>query len=205
MNSDYEYVDPDNYYTDSSTGLLKNLLNITSKETLALMEYRITAIATDKIFENPPTKINSDTIFKIHKQLFQDIYSWAGQPRTVEISKPGRQFHPTKYFPTALQYIDNLISKYKNIPPTDKHPISKSLAELLDCINELHPFREGNGRTQRILITLLAKEKNYSLDLNPPDNQTTYTKYMNGTINQDIKLLTDLIEFQLIPIPRKKN
>ncbi len=67
------------------------------------------------------------------------------------------------------------------------------MAEILDAINYLHPFREGNGRAQREFIRLLALEKNQILNLNPPNNEKKYKQYMNGTINSDIKALTELI------------
>ncbi len=63
----------------------------------------------------------------------------------------------------------------------------------MDTVNYLHPFREGNGRTQREFLRLLALEKGLTLNLNPPDNKSVYDKYMQGTINSDLKILTKLI------------
>jgi cell filamentation protein len=60
-------------------------------------------------------------------------------------------------------------------------------------VNYLHPFREGNGRTQREYIRLLAWEKGLTLNLNPPDNAFVYERYMQGTINSDVETLTNLI------------
>ncbi len=73
------------------------------------------------------------------------------------------------------------------------------LAELLDVINYLHPFREGNGRTQRELIRLLALEKGWYLNLNPPDNSDVYNRYMTGTIEGDVEKLSALIFERLTP------
>ena len=70
---------------------------------------------------------------------------------------------------------------------------SNQLAEILDNINFLHPFRDGNGRAQREFIRLLALEKGYQLNLNPPDNKSIYDRYMKGTIESDVNLLSDLI------------
>jgi cell filamentation protein len=71
--------------------------------------------------------------------------------------------------------------------------VSKRVEELLETVNFLHPFREGNGRTQREFIRLLALEKKIKLNLNPPDNKKVYEQYMVGTINSDIELLSELI------------
>jgi cell filamentation protein len=75
--------------------------------------------------------------------------------------------------------------------------LAYKLAEILDNINYLHPFREGNGRTQREFLRLLALEKSLSLNLNPPDNKSVYERYMKGTIESDVKTLAELI-FELI-------
>ena len=69
--------------------------------------------------------------------------------------------------------------------------------EILDNINYLHPFREVNGRTKREFLRLLALEKGLTLNLNPPDNKSVYERYMKGTIESDLKTLTELI-FELI-------
>jgi cell filamentation protein len=71
------------------------------------------------------------------------------------------------------------------------------LAEILDNVNYLQPFREGNGRAQREFLRLLAKEKGLILNLNPPDNKSVYERYMKGTIESDTQTLTELI-FELI-------
>ena len=71
--------------------------------------------------------------------------------------------------------------------------MARKLAEILDNINFLHPFREGNGRTQREFIRILALEKGFILNLNPPDNIEVYERYMHGTINGDIDTLSSLI------------
>jgi cell filamentation protein len=141
-----------------------------------------------------PIKIkNSETLLTIHKHLFQDVYDWAGKVRTVEISKSGTQFFSLGYFHRAFPFIDSLIAEYRKIEKSDKPALAQKLAEILDTVNYLHPFREGNGRTQREFLRLLALEKGLDLNLNPPDNADTYERYMSGTINGDVKTLTELI------------
>ena len=72
-------------------------------------------------------------------------------------------------------------------------PRVRPSALILDSVNYLHPFREGNGRTQREFLRLLALEKDWKLNLNPPDNVSVYERYMEGTISGDIDLLNELI------------
>ncbi|MDH6341482.1 cell filamentation protein [Parabacteroides sp. PFB2-12] len=193
MSEPYRYIDPDYTYTDPKTGILRNLANVTDYDTLVLVESGAVAKRISEL-ESKPFKIKDSTaLFVIHRYLFQDIYSWAGEMRTVEISKGGKPFFPLSHFHRALPFIDTLISEFLKIARNDKPQLAHKLAEILDHINFLHPFREGNGRTQREFLHLLALEKGVKLNLNPPDNADIYERYMSGTINGDLEQLERLI------------
>jgi cell filamentation protein len=198
MSSSYHYVDPDFSYTDPETNLLRNLQNITDADVLIFVESSAVTKRLQELYEVPFIVKGVFTLFDIHQHLFQDIYVWAGKKRTVEISKDGKQFFPTSFFDNAFKYIDQLVLEYKSIPQENKRTIADKLAEILDNINYLHPFREGNGRVQREFLRLLALEKGYDLNLNPPDNKSVYDRYMKGTIDSEVKILADLIDELLI-------
>lgn len=200
MSDSYKYIDPDYTYTDSKTGILKNLQGISDPDVLLFVESGAVTKRLQELYESPVKIKGIESLFLIHKHLFQDIYAWAGKKRMVEISKDGKQFFPTSHFNTAFKYIDSLINEFRAIPKENKQHLSEKLAEILDNINYLHPFREGNGRTQREFLRLLANEKGISLNLNPPDNKSIYERYMKGTIHSDILTLTELI-FELIEKP----
>jgi cell filamentation protein len=204
MSNSYKYIDPDYTYTDPKTGLLRNLQDITDPEVLLFVESGAVTKRLQELYERPIKIKGIDSLFEIHKQLFQDIYIWAGKKRVVEINKDGKQFFPTSHFDNAFRYIDHLIAEYKKIPKDNKKLLAKKLAEILDNVNFLHPFREGNGRTQREFLRLLALEKGLSLNLNPPDNKSVYERYMNGTIESNVNILTELI-FELIDTNEKKK
>lgn len=197
MSDSYKYVDPDYTYTDPKTGILRNLADIIDQDVLLFFESGAVAKRIQELYENPIKIKGVESLLTIHKHLFQDVYSWAGKKRKVEISKAGKQFFPTTHFDNAFRFIDTLISDYKNTSKNDKHRIAEKLAEILDNVNYLHPFREGNGRMQREFLRLLALEKDLVLNLNPPDDKKIYDQYMQGTINSDVKALTKLI-FELI-------
>lgn len=197
MSNSYNYVDPENSYIDPKSGLLKNLQDITEYEVLLFVESSAVTKRLQELFENPIKIKGVESLLSIHKYLFQDIYAWAGQKRTVEISKDGKQFFPTTHFDNALRYIDQLILEYNEISSQNRIQVSEKLAEILDNVNYLHLFREGNGRTQREFLRLLANEKGLILNLNPPDNKIIYERYMKGTIESDLQTLTQLI-FELI-------
>jgi cell filamentation protein len=193
MPDKYRYIDPECVYTDSKTGVLRNLAGVTDQDILTIVETGATTKRANELQKNPLQIKSTATLLTIHKHLFQDVYSWAGQPRTVEISKGGKPFFPVKRFYNAFSFIDGLISEYRQISHTNKQQLARKLAEILDTINYLHPFREGNGRTQREFLRLLAFEKGLVLNLNPPDNADIYERYMSGTINGDVEILTKLI------------
>jgi cell filamentation protein len=193
MSNSYKYIDPDYTYTDPKTGILRNLLDISDADVLLFVESGAVTKRLQQLDENQIKMKGIDTLFEIHKHLFQDIYAWAGKKRNVEISKDGKQFFPTTHFDNALRCIDQLIADFKKIPKNDTRQLAEKLAEILDNVNYLHPFREGNGRTQREFLRQLALEKGLILNLNPPDNKSIYDKYMKGTIESDVTTLTELI------------
>jgi cell filamentation protein len=193
MPDSYKYLDYDYIYTDPKTGILRNLADITDPDDLLFFESGAVAKRIQELYEKPLKIKGVDSLLSIHRHLFQDVYSWAGKRRKVEISKAGKQFFPTTHFDNAFRFIDTLISDYRNLSNENNLQIAEKLAEILDNVNYLHPFREGNGRAQREFLRLLALEKGLTLNLNPPDNKNVYDQYMQGTINSDVKTLTKLI------------
>lgn len=193
FDSDYKYIDHEYLYTDKDTGVLLNKENIKNYKELVAFESLCVANRSELLHQNPIKIKYSNDLLKIHKYLFQDVYDWAGCVRKVEIAKGGRQFLPMHSFNEAFAYIDGLLSEFNSIESSDKQKIAKKLSEILDNINFLHPFREGNGRTQREFIKLLALQKGYNLDLNPLDDHSVYERYMDDTINGKLDDLTNLI------------
>ena len=98
-----------------------------------------------------------------------------------------------KFFDSGFDFINTLITEYREFDLSDKAGLAYHLADLLDSINYLHPFREGNGRTQREFLRTITLEKGYTLNLNPPDNADVYERYMSGTIDGDVDKLARLI------------
>jgi cell filamentation protein len=193
MPDSYKYIDFDYIYTDPKTGILRNIVDITDSDDLLFFESVAIAKRIQELYEKPIKIMGVDSLLSIHRHLFQDVYSWAGEKRKVEISKAGKQFFPTSHFNNAFRFIDTLISDYKKTPEGDKLQVTEKLAEILDNLNYLHPFREGNGRAQREFLRLLALEKGFALNMNPPDNINIYDQYMEGTVNSNVKILTKLI------------
>jgi len=189
----YKYKDPDHIYTDQKTHVLLNKLGIDDDYLLTVTESIWCGRRLEELAIKPIKIKSAETILKIHGYIFQDMYEWAGKVRTVQISKEGTQFLPTERFSEGFTYINELIEEYWALG-ADIPAVAKKLAQILDAINHLHPFREGNGRTQREFIRVLALEKGYRLDLSSAEDETVFERYMSGTIEGNKKLLSELIE-----------
>lgn len=158
-NYDYEW---DNEYCYSDSNILINKLNITNSEDLSVAEREITSV---KLAYAKQNRIEGNFDLKhlqeIHKFLFEDIYSWAGKFRHVNIAK-GNQFCLTQ---NLESYADSIFSKLKAEDYlVGAENVAERLAYYLSEINVLHPFREGNGRTQRLFIEYLALNAGYRVD-----------------------------------------
>ncbi|MBO0472145.1 cell filamentation protein [Enterococcus sp. DIV0840] len=199
MNNNYNYIDNENLYTYPNSKVLKNIPAIDDLEKLHLTEHLFVSNRIAELAENPILVNSMDSIKDIHKYLFQDMYTWAGEYRKVNISKQGYPFMAFQSFPQGQQYINGLIQEFLS-GNLSKIEISKQLATILDDLNHMHPFREGNGRGQREAIRCLALEKGYVLELNPADKEQVYKAYMDGVIHSHLELLEKVIFENLAPL-----
>ena len=188
----YEYIDPNNQYTYLNSTVLINKQNITNIEEAYRNEHLfVTRRLADLRLKTIEVYSISD-ILAIHKYLFQDVYAWAGQYRKVNISKNGNPFMSIQSFSTAQAYINRLIHTYYQTA-NSKDEIIKQLAKILDNLNYFHPFREGNGRTQREVIRSLALSKGYSAQIRVEQDDEIYNLYMDGTVYGELRKLEELL------------
>jgi cell filamentation protein len=101
----------------------------------------------------------------IHHHLFQDVYDWAGQVRTVEISKGGSQFQFRQYIETGMSDVHRRLTKADLLRGMQRHPFAAAAAQIIGDVNYVHPLREGNGRTQLQYLKQLADQAGHWLDL----------------------------------------
>jgi cell filamentation protein len=161
-NYKYQYTWDSKYcYPDSQ--VLKNKLNIRDAELLQNIERDITSIAVQELMEYPiQGNFDLDHLKAINRALFQDIYSWAGELRTVNISK-GSSFCNWPYIESNARALFSELKQEEYLQDTDESELPQRLAYYFSEINAIHPFREGNGRTQRLFIEYLANALGYHL------------------------------------------
>lgn len=160
---------------------LENKLGITDSPALAEAEERISKKKAVELFENGTLdKLEAGTfaaLKAIHKYLFEDIYDFAGNLRTVNIAKGNFRFAPLMYLEAALANIDKM-------PQSTFDEIVEKYVEM----NIAHPFREGNGRSTRIwLDCILKKEIGKVIDWSKVDKED-YLLAMERSPIRDIEI-----------------
>ncbi len=152
--------------------MLENKLNITNQIDLSKAEEKISKQKAKLLYDSGD--INStdvgtfSSLAYIHKYLFEDIYSFAGQVRDVNISKGNFRFAPVIYLKSALEQISKM-------PQENFEQIIEKYVEM----NIAHPFREGNGRATRIWLDLILKRQ---LSLVVDWNKVDKEKYLDAMI-----------------------
>ncbi len=161
--------------------VLENKLGITNSSELAREEERLSKKRALELFETQRFNAMEAGTFKalkeIHKYLFQDVYDFAGELRTVNIAKGNFRFAPVMYLQAALENIEKM-------PQATFDEIIEKYVEM----NIAHPFREGNGRSTRIWLDLILKtELNLVVDWNKIDKED-YLLAMERSPIKDIEI-----------------
>src|SRR6202167_5054944 len=152
-------------YIDAATGVLKNRLGLTAESALEEAEATFASVRSYELAENPlPGNFDLAHLQAMHRYLFQDVYEWAGQLRTIDIIKGGNRFANFAYIESAAKPIFKKLADEDFLAGQDAEQFSDRAAHYLGEINALHPFREGNGRAQREFISQLAYKNSYFID-----------------------------------------
>ena len=154
-----------------------NKLGITDSPTLAREEERISKKSATRLFEqnllNNMSSGTWTTLQDIHKILFQDIYDFAGELRTVNISKGNFRFVPVIYLSEAVKTIESM-------PQNSFDEIVEKYVEM----NVAHPFREGNGRSMRLWLDhMLCVELQKTIDWSQIDKEKYLSAMERSPVN----------------------
>ena len=155
-------TDSDPYLYPGST-VLRNKLEI--KETARLDHWERELVA-QRVAEGMPTgSFDLPHLRSIHHHLFQDVYEWAGEIRTVEIAKGGSQFQSLRYIETGMADVHRRLARAEYLRGLSAVEFAGRAGEIIGDLNYVHPFRDGNGRTQLQYLKQLAAQAGHSLDL----------------------------------------
>jgi len=159
-----KYGTGDDPYCYPDSDVLINKLDIKEDEKLAEAEKVLSDLSLDDI-EFAPPPYNLDYFQSIHLQLFSDIYEWAGKIRTVDISKGNTRFCTCQFIEREANKLFDDLAKANYFIHYTRDELVKAIAEFYVEINVVHPFREGNGRAQRILFEHIITNTGFTLSL----------------------------------------
>ncbi|MDR1292393.1 MAG: Fic family protein [Clostridiales Family XIII bacterium] len=195
---DYEY-EWDVKYCYPESFVLKNKFDIRDKEKLSEAERRSTALNILEIMDKPVRgKFDFNHLKNIHRAIFQDVYAWAGTPRTVDISK-GNPFCLSLHLESYAESIFEKLKAENLLIGKTPEEMPGRLAYYLSEINVLHPFREGNGRTQRVFIGYLAQYAGLSVDFSQVGGHEMIEASVQSFFSR-YGMMTEMFERILSPI-----
>jgi cell filamentation protein len=145
-----------NFY-EYPNGVLRNKFGIQDAAALQLAEAAATSFRIAELMQTPPADaFDLDHLKAIHRWIFQDVYSWAGELRTVDISKGTAHFAHYGFLAINAQRLFAQLAQEHHLQGLDPAAFARRAAYFLGEVNALHPFREGNGRTQRFFFWQVA-------------------------------------------------
>ena len=152
------------------TTVLRNRLDIRDEKLLDEAEALMTYINGAKLEENPLAGEFGFSHYKaIHRFLFSELYDWAGEIRSVDISKKGTVFCPAAEIGDRAEQIFKRLKAHNLFINLQKDDFVDEITDFYCETNTLHPFREGNGRTQRAFLTQLIRNAGYSINFSELD------------------------------------
>jgi cell filamentation protein len=178
-------------YCYPGTSVLKNRLDLRDQAQLDAFEALITAQRSEEPL--PRGKLGYTHYRAIHRHLFQDVFDWAGRSRTVRIAKSGSMFCYPEHIGGEMRKLFARIKTERFLRSLPALEFAQRAAHIVAELNAIHPFREGNGRTQLTYLTLLAARAGHPLALDRMDPAAMLAA-MVKSFKDDERPLAALIE-----------
>lgn len=154
-------ADPDPLCYPGTT-VLQNLLDIRDAELLE--EVELALFLTRAAEPIPPGAFDVEHLMEVHRFLFQDVYPWAGQLRTIRIGKQNNWFCYPEYIASELARAFAELGDPQALGRMPPRAFSSHVAHFMAELNAVHPFREGNGRTHLTFLVMLAEHAGHGFD-----------------------------------------
>ncbi|CAI0909757.1 Probable adenosine monophosphate-protein transferase fic [Serratia marcescens] len=154
---------------------------------------------------NPHLNVGEKAFKECHSELFKGIYSWAGQYRTIELVIGDRQFptmHPSKVESAMREFCRDFSQRYLRLINDDRERMLNALVYAHKELAWIHPFEDGNGRTIRLYLELIAKTRGYGFDLTASMSSKKKKRYYHFAVRKAVegfpKILTALLNKVLL-------
>jgi cell filamentation protein len=151
---------PDSYCYPGST-ILRNVPGIRSRRTLARFEAAITVQRAAEPL--PGGRLGVRHYRSVHRHIFQDVYAWAGRFRTIRIAKEGSMFCYPEFIEAEMRALFDRLRRDRYLRELSAEEFAEQASVFLSTLNAIHPFRDGNGRTQLIFMALVADRAGHPL------------------------------------------
>jgi len=150
-------------YCYPGTDILRNIRNIQNAEELEAYERSLSANRLETLPDDFP--ITPEGYRAIHRYIFLDLYDWAGEYRVVDIARADNLFCLAPYIAQELAKRFKAIQSENNLHGLDAEDFAAHAAEHVIELNAIHPFREGNGRTLRAFLFVLARQAGHDIKM----------------------------------------
>lgn len=191
-------------YCYPGTDVLINHAGIRDPQQLQVYESVYSTLRAMELIQNPiQGSFDMEHLKKIHGYLFQDVYPFAGQIRSETISKDSFTFAPFRFIESSGRELLSKLKQEKFLQGMTPEVFSDRAAYYMAEINVLHPFREGNGRTQREFVRELAANAGYVLDWSVRDKNEVLNASIRSKI--DTRDLADIIRSSIVPSGLQKE
>lgn len=195
-----EVADP---YLDPDTGLLRNLIGARTQDALDMAEGALSYIRAAELQACPVRATgNLDEFRAIHRQLFQDVYPWAGEVRAVDLRKNGAEaehFLSVSAIDRGSMFAADDLRKDNMLRGMTRVQFIERLSHHYDQWNYVHPFREGNGRTQRVFWNRVAGDAGWQLDWRLVQGTVNDAACRTAARNRDFDLLRAMFDQVVLP------
>lgn len=188
----------DTQYCYPKSDVLINKLGLTDEAALETAEIELTQARIEQ-FEPDFDDISLSALCGIHRFLFQDVYHWAGELRTVDISKGNTRFANVNRVEPEAEKLFRQLAQENYLVDLPREQFVARLAHYYCELNVIHPFRDGNGRAQRLLFEVISINAGYLLRWGPIGR----AEWLDANIaayNCRLEPLTVLLERVLTPI-----
>ncbi|MDU9404870.1 Fic family protein [Pseudomonas sp. zfem004] len=150
-------------YCYPGTTVLSNRLNIRDDTELFNAERDFSELAASQIGFSPPP-YDLSYLQHLHRTLFEDVYAWAGTIRTLDISKGDTRFCNVNRIEPEAEKVFQAMARFGWYEGYAREALIIAIAESFGDLNMIHPFREGNGRAQRILFEHLILNAGFEVN-----------------------------------------
>jgi len=189
--ADVGYDAFDDPYAYPGTTVLRNKLHI--RDAVRLQEFEVEMSSQRANEALPNGRLSATHYCAVHRHLFQDVYTWAGRYRNIRTAKGGNWFCYPENIERQMTVLFTGLKDKSYLRSIARPEFVTEMAEFLSVLNVIHPFREGNGRSQLSFIHLIAEQAGHPIDLTRIQRES-FLRAMIASFNADCSLLEAEIE-----------